>query len=274
MYWYNGQLQDTTTLELDIQEPGLLYGATTFTTLRVYEGNLDHPRSYWKGHRQRLENAVRRFQWKPPDWKRLKTGAQRLGRDYPVLRITLFPNGRELICGRQLPPNLSQRQQEGIIAWIADAPQFRRAIPGSKTGNYLPAWLALQAARQQQAQEAILVSDRGQWLETSTGNLWGWCDGKWWTPPLTAGILPGMAREQICDRALAQNIDIVRQPWSPEFVTGFEALAYTNSVVEVVPIRAVMEGEAEVLCEFDASHPGLVTLRSLLLGDFQKLRDL
>ena len=44
-----------------------------------------------------------------------------------------------------------------------------------KTGNYLACWLAKNAgAKKVGAQEAILTSDQGEWLETSTGNLWGW----------------------------------------------------------------------------------------------------
>ncbi|HCF27363.1 MAG TPA: 4-amino-4-deoxychorismate lyase, partial [Cyanobacteria bacterium UBA11049] len=47
------------------------------------------------------------------------------------------------------------------------------------------------------AGEAILVDANGNWLETSTGNLWGWQNGCWWTPPLEAGILPGVVRQQL-----------------------------------------------------------------------------
>jgi 4-amino-4-deoxychorismate lyase len=44
--------------------------------------------------------------------------------------------------------------------------------------------LAKANAQKLNTQEAILVDAAGNWLETSTGNLWGWRDGSWWTPAL------------------------------------------------------------------------------------------
>ncbi|WP_017662187.1 aminotransferase class IV [Baaleninema simplex] len=267
MYWYDGRLYNSTTLQLDVTEPGLLYGATVFTTLRVYQQSLQHPRTYWEGHLRRLRESIELCEWNSPDWNCIDEGAKRLCSDFPVLRIALFPDGRELITGRSLPGDLLQRQQQGVVAWVAEKPQFRRAIPEAKTGNYLPAWLALQQAKQQGAVEAILTDSYSRWCETSTGNLWGWCEGKWWTPPLEVGILPGLAREQICDRASWHNISIGQQPWSESLVVKFEAMAYTNSVVEVVPIWKVVTGDAEASLTFDPNHPSLRELRSLLVGD-------
>jgi len=37
------------------------------------------------------------------------------------------------------------------------------------------------------------MDESGNWLETSTGNLWG---GGWWTP-LAAEIAPGVVRSQL-----------------------------------------------------------------------------
>ncbi|MFB2975322.1 aminotransferase class IV [Microseira sp. BLCC-F43] len=63
----------------------------------------------------------------------------------------------------------------------------------------------MQQAQKYGAKEAILVDASGNWLETSTGNLWGWQDGRWWTPPVAAGILAGLIREQLINRLHSQN---------------------------------------------------------------------
>ncbi|MEB3151575.1 MAG: 4-amino-4-deoxychorismate lyase, partial [Sphaerospermopsis sp.] len=47
MYWYCGKLIESKTLELNINDPGLLFGATVFTTLRVYDHSLDHSLTNW-----------------------------------------------------------------------------------------------------------------------------------------------------------------------------------------------------------------------------------
>ena len=83
-------------------------------------------------------------------------------------------DGREWITGRYLPGDLATRQQQGIVGWLADVPIYQRCLASHKTGNYLGAWLALQQTQKYGAREAILIDESGNWLETSTGNLWGW----------------------------------------------------------------------------------------------------
>jgi 4-amino-4-deoxychorismate lyase len=43
MYWYNGELIEDERISLGIDDIGLLYGATIFTTLRIYQQSLNHP---------------------------------------------------------------------------------------------------------------------------------------------------------------------------------------------------------------------------------------
>lgn len=180
---------------------------------------------------------------------------------FPVLRITVFPDGREWITGRELPDNLTYRQQCGIKAGVIAAPQFQRWLPAHKTGNYLPAWLARATAEQMLAQEAILVDESGRWLETSTGNIWGWRDGMWWTPAIEYGILPGVVRSQLLNWLSRHQEQVREEPWSAELVQGFEAIAYTNSVVEVIPIHTVIQPTSQL--KYDPYHPGFQKLRGL-----------
>ncbi|HAJ63813.1 MAG TPA: 4-amino-4-deoxychorismate lyase [Cyanobacteria bacterium UBA8543] len=268
MFWYNGGLVKANTLELAIDNPGLLYGATVFTTLRVYHQSLESPLTNWRGHCDRLFSSLQAFGWQLPDIGRLHDGAQTLSAFYPVVRITIFPDGREWITGRSLPSDLAQRQQLGVRAWLADAPEYRRSLPAHKTGNYLAAWLAQQASRQLGAAEAILVDADGNWLETSTGNLWGWKDSGWWTPPLTAGLLPGVVRSQLKVWLKAQGSSVQEMPWDSKLVQEFEAIAYTNSVVELIPIHTVLQEHTTLT--YDPFHSTLEQLRSLFCTVYHK----
>jgi 4-amino-4-deoxychorismate lyase len=244
MFWQNGTLHSSQTLTLEIDNPGWLYGATVFTTLRVYDRTLQHPLTHWNGHCDRLRHSITHFGWPQPNWDSIRQGAQTLLAHYPILRVTVFPDGSEVITGRSLPSDLDRRQRNGICAWLADEPQFQRTLAAHKTGNYLSAWLALQTARKMEAEEAILTDRQGHWLETSTGNLWGWQQDCWWTPPLEdesleGGILPGLMRSQLMTCLQQRNLPVIQQPWTDEVVRGFEAIAYTNSVVEIVPLHTV-----------------------------------
>jgi 4-amino-4-deoxychorismate lyase len=259
MYWYNGEAIEDNQITLDIQDAGLLYGATAFTTLRVYGGSIDHPLTAWKKHIERLRSSIEAFHWQFPDWQRLRQGTSLLATVFPVLRLTIFPDGREWITGRSLPADLPQRQEEGILGWVAAHSLYTRSLAYHKTGNYLAPWLAGQEAVAKGAKEAILVDSMGNWLETSTGNLWGWREGCWYTPALEGGILGGIARDRLL-RGLGERSILVRENrWTSDFIEGLEILAYSNCVVEIVPFRGVWIGSAWM--GFDRSWEGIRELR-------------
>ena len=49
-------------------------------------------------------------------------------------------------------------------------------------------------ARHPDADDALLINTRGQVTEASVANVAAKLDGRWWTPPLDAGLLPGTER--------------------------------------------------------------------------------
>jgi len=254
MYWYCGRSIESQTIELDLNDPGLLYGATVFTTFRTDKLST----GIYDLHCERLRSSIDDFDWCQPDWQQVRSGVECL-RSFPVLRITIFPDGRELITGRDLPPNLATWQQEGVTVIIAageasplEHRQLTRTLPQHKTGNYLVPWLALQQARNSNIQEAILTNDRGDWLETTTGNLWGYRDGCWYTPPLSAGILPGVMRSQIL-ALLQQQRKVVEIEWTQEWVKDLEAIGYSNSVIHLIPIHTAIVPVGRL--EYTAQHP-------------------
>jgi 4-amino-4-deoxychorismate lyase len=239
MYWYDGKAIESSEITLDITDPGLLFGATVFTTLRVYNDSIESPKTAYYLHCQRLATSIKELNWCQPDWERLKVGASTLALCFPVLRMTIFPDGRELITGRNLPPQLELWQQQGVTAIIAER-VYSRSLPNYKTGNYLAPWLALQSARSQDIQEAILTNDRGDWLETTTGNLWGYRDDCWYTPPLSAGILPGIARSQTIDQLQQHHRPVRELEWKADWVKDLHAIGYSNSVVGFIPIHTIL----------------------------------
>lgn len=253
MFYYNGDLVKGNEIKLDINDPALLYGTTVFTTLRIYDDSLNHPLTNWQAHCDRLFKSIRNFNWQPPNWEKITTGAKLLLTEFPVLRITLFPDGRELIIGRKLPSQLEIKQQQGITAQVITNPQLQRSIARYKTGNYLAPYLARQQAQHIGADEAILIDYQHNWLETSTGNLWGYRQGIWFTPILNGNLLPGTARNLICQQA---NFPIQENIWTAEFVQSLEAIAYSNSVVEIIPFHTIkwLENKLQINPHHSAFH--------------------
>lgn len=280
-FWYDGDLFDDESVaagdasarqsvsraggqsvsqKVPLDNVGLRFGATVFTTLRVYGGDLNHPFTQWQGHCDRLKQSFQKFGWFAPNWSAIQQGCQQLQRQYPLLRVTLFPDGREWITGRDLPSQLAIQQQQGVACWVAPA-DYARSLPTHKTGNYLACWLARQQAQTQGAHEAILTNRQGDWLETSTGNLWGWAHGQWWTPRGDQ-CLPGImqARLQRLLAAAGQRVSCVA--WSNLQLVDFEAIAYSNCAVEFLPIHTILDGTTKL--EYNPQHASIKALQKQL----------
>lgn len=240
MFYYDGQFYENNTISLDINDSTWLYGATIFTTMRVYNQSLNHPFTNWQKHCDRLLNSMKELEWQEPKWALIEAQIKELLKHFPVIRITLFPDGRELIIGRQLPINLAEKQTQGIKGLVCLNSFLKRSIPEHKTGNYLTPWLALQQAQKNGYQEAILTNSQHHWLETSTGNLWGYKQGIWFTPDLAEGILPGITRQTIIEKA---DFPIQINQWNLDFIKDLEVVAYSNSVVEIIPFSCIKFGQ-------------------------------
>ncbi len=258
-YWYDGQLIEEDKIVLEITHLGLIYGANTFTTLRIYNQQLNHPLTHWSAHLNRLKNSLKTFGWSFNHWSRLQTEVEILGQTYPILRIVIFPDEKEWITGRYLTNNLSQLQQQGVRGWVAQDRLFARSLESHKTGNYLGAWLALQKAQEYDAREGILVDSHQNWLESCTGNLWGWKAGKWYTPNVNS-ILPGIVRSHLITWLNQNKIPVVENQWTPKFIQDLDSIAYSNCGVEVIPFSQIINGDKVHL--FDPSHPRLQDLFS------------
>ena len=56
-----------------------------------------------------------------------------------------------------------------------------------------------QAQRPPGVDEVILTNERGEVTETTIANLAVGLDGRWWTPPLSSGLLPGVERGRLVE---------------------------------------------------------------------------
>lgn len=215
----------------------------------------------WQAHLERIKTSLNYFNWQQPNWDSISVGAELMKQHFPVLRITVFPDGKEWIIGRMLPSDLVSKQKHGIIASIVQ--DYYRSLPRHKTGNYLAPILAKADAQNQNYQEAIFIDDIGNWLETTTGNLWGWKDNCWWTPPINAGVLPGIARQYIRTSLIKQNQIVREDVWTQELVSSFKTLANSNCVVEIIPIHTVIQSTGKLT--YDIEHFSLKLLRKLFM---------
>ncbi|MEL6552160.1 MAG: aminotransferase class IV [Cyanobacteria bacterium J06621_11] len=268
MYWYDGSLRSdsgdgidkSSSVEGPFNSLGLRFGASVFTTMRVYDHSLNDVRSQYAAHCDRLSLSLQEFGWDLPDWSAVTEGCVQLQSSYPVLRITLFSDGSEWITGRPLPAGLPSKQNAGVSCWLSPS-TYARSLPAHKTGNYLACHLARQQAQKHGADEAILTDVRGDWLETATGNLWGWANGKWWSPAgnlPSSRCLPGLMRDRITKILAEDGQSVTDRDWDSAVCANFEAIAYSNCVIELMPIHTILNGQTKL--KYNPQHPSLVAL--------------
>jgi para-aminobenzoate synthetase/4-amino-4-deoxychorismate lyase len=81
------------------------------------------------------------------------------------------------------------------------------------------------SVRHPDADDVILINERGEVTETTRANLAVELDGRWWTPALDAGLLPGVERA-----ALLNEDRLVERRIAVEELSSAGGLAIVNSV--------------------------------------------
>ena len=125
-----------------------------------------------------------------------KRGYSPKGADQPALVISLHDVG--LRNGRS-----------GMVGWKLRTSCYR--LPANdplsqfKTCNKLPQILARAEAEAAGGDEALLANTDGHLVEGSSSNLFWIADGRVCTPPLAAGVLPGITRSVVLELCRAHG---------------------------------------------------------------------
>jgi branched-chain amino acid aminotransferase len=160
------------------------------------------------------------------------------------------------------PPAAAYR--DGVSVAIVD---IVRNHPGSvnpkiKSNNLLNNALAMQEALRRGAFEGVMRNYRGELAECTTANLFIVKDGVVMTPPIDAGLLPGITREFIFETGAAHGITVREAVLRDDDLYSADEAFLTSTTREAVPIVTVngrMIGNG---------RPGVVTLK--LLDEFRR----
>jgi para-aminobenzoate synthetase/4-amino-4-deoxychorismate lyase len=151
--------------------------------------------------RQRLRTAV------PPETE---------GR----VRLLLHRDGRMDVELHPLPPPAQGPVRLAVDAEPVDADSVWLRHKTTRRSVYTQ-----RADRHPDADDVVLTNATGHVTETTIANLAVRLEGRWWTPPLSAGCLPGVARGRLIDEGRLQERDL-----TPTDLRRAEALAVVNSL--------------------------------------------
>jgi branched-chain amino acid aminotransferase len=139
--------------------------------------------------------------------------------------------------------------------------------PLIKSNNLLNCALAMQEAVKRGAFEGLMRNYRGELAEFSTANVFIVKDGAALTPPLEAGLLPGITREFLFEVGAEAAIPVREQALKDPDLFGADEVFLTSTTREIVPVVTVDDRT------IGSGKPGPVT-RALLQRFREKAQTL
>lgn len=125
-----------------------------------------------------------------------------------------------------------------VSSWNRMAPNTFPAL-AKAGGNYINSQLIRMEAHQDGYAEGIALGPDGLVSEGSGENIFVIRDGRIYTPPVSAGILPGITRDSILTLAREAGIPVVETDIPREMLYIADEIFFTGTAAEVTPVRSV-----------------------------------
>ena len=129
--------------------------------------------------------------------------------------------------------------------------------PAIKSNNLMNSALAMQEALRRGGYEAVMRNYRGELTECAVANLFVVRNGVVATPPLSAGLLPGITREYLLEIGRRDGVVIEEATLRDEDLFTADEAFLTGTTREIVPIVRVDDRT------IGTGRPGPVTQRLL-----------
>ena len=129
--------------------------------------------------------------------------------------------------------------------------------PAIKSCNLLNNILAVREAQARGAFEALMLNERGEVDEGASSNVFMVRRGVVLTPPLDAGILPGITRDVILELGRGIGVPMREETLRVPDLLAADEVFMTSTLKEAAPVRTV-DGHP-----VGSGRPGPVTLRIL-----------
>jgi branched-chain amino acid aminotransferase len=274
----DGELVPLERASVGVLDRGFLYGDAVFETLRTYRGApflLDR-------HLDRLVRSASLVGIDLPVStetlaREVLATVEAAGEGESYLRITVTrgagipgldpsratkPLRVVVVLPLERPPDDVYEVGLRAVTYATGRALAVSSASGAKTGNYLENVLAVRAARERGANEALMVDAGGQVVQGASANVFFVSSGRLTTPSLDTGILPGITRELVLELAAALAMPVeFRAPMVAD-LSLFEEIFLSSSVRELAPVV-----EVDGAC-VGAGRPGPVF--AALRAEFQK----
>ncbi len=252
----NGTITDASHAVVPAFDHGFLYGEGVYETLRTY----GRTPFLFDRHMRRLRRSASMLNLPVPfdDAQILddvrKTMAAHAGLDEAYIRILLTRGVGELtynpaacptpglvIIVKPFPAPPDRAFTEGIkISLVSVRRNHPQALnPMIKSNNLINNALAMQEALRRGAEEALMQNQVGDLVECSQSNFFVVRGAALFTPPLSAGLLPGITREFVLELAAELGIRANESRLTEADLSTAAEAFITGTTREVTPVIAV-----------------------------------
>jgi branched-chain amino acid aminotransferase len=155
------------------------------------------------------------------------------------LAATPTPSVVIIVKAHAEPP--AEIYDRGVAVAIVDVVRNHPGTvnPTIKSNNLLNCALAMQEAYRKGAFEGFMRNYRGELTECTTANLFVVRDGVVSTPPLDAGLLPGITREFVLETGSRIGVPMREETLHDANLLGADEAFLTSTTREIVPIVRV-----------------------------------
>ena len=252
----NGRISPERDAVISVFDHGFLYGEGIYETMRTY-----HRRPFlYDRHMRRLRRSARMIELPLPfsdeelaaSIRDTQAMARIDGEAYIRVLVTrgigeltydpkATPNPSTVIIVKpQVDPDAAV-YENGVRVVIVDIVRNHpdSVNPMIKSNNLMNSALAMQEAIKQNAFEGVMRNYRGELTECTTANLFIVANEVALTPPLEAGLLPGITREFLFDIGKDVGVEVREQVMRDEDLFSADEAFLTSTTREVVPIVTV-----------------------------------
>jgi 4-amino-4-deoxychorismate lyase len=224
-------------------DEAVLRGRAAFETLRVYGG---HPFRL-EAHLERLASSAQAIGLPALEQRELEELARLVlpeaGEGDAVLRLVWTagpaegrPAGLALLS--EIPGWIESVRERGAraVSLLGVRAEVPWLLPGVKSTSYAVNMAAEAEAKRRGADEAVFVDPDGLVLEGTVTNVW-WRRGRTLrTPELGLGILAGVTRAALLERAEARGYTVDEGAYPLEELCSAEEAFTSSSVRELMPL--------------------------------------
>jgi branched-chain amino acid aminotransferase len=274
--WMNGKLVPFRDAKVHVLTHALHYSTAVFEGIRCYNTQKGSMIFRLPEHVDRLFNSAKMYSMKIPYFKKQISDAIILTvrkstmkecyirpiayYSYGMLGLTPTANKIDvaIACVEALQEYTKAGKIRGtrckVSRWLR-IDSRSQPMQAKAASNYANAALARVEALKDGYDESIMLNYDNKIAEGSAENIFLVKDGKIVTPPLSAGILPGITRDSVIKIAKAEKLSVIEKNCTLKELFGADEVFMTGTASEIKPVTEIDDKS------IGDGNPGRVTLK-------------